>query len=93
MGTEGVQTKSVLPWLVRWAYRAWYKRFCPALAAVCIQLSTKKNFPRRSLQYLNSLVPSAQQAGQAVVLGRLSLICVSARTYLECVLMCKSVSC
>jgi hypothetical protein len=35
-----------------------------------------------AVHYLNSLVPSAQQAGQAVVLGRLSL---SMCTYLVCV--------
>jgi hypothetical protein len=31
MGTQGVQMKGVLPWLVRWALRAGTRDFCPAL--------------------------------------------------------------
>jgi hypothetical protein len=48
-------------WLVRWACRAGTSDFCSALAAL------KYFFPRL-------FVPISQQAGQAVVLGCLSLI-------------------
>ncbi len=34
MGTQRVQMKGILLWLVRWAYRAGTKYFCPALAAL-----------------------------------------------------------
>ena len=67
MGTQRVQMTVVLPWLVRWACLAGKRDFCSALAAL---VSPVQNifFPHRTL---------AQQAGQAVVLGRLSLsVCV-----------------
>jgi hypothetical protein len=60
MGTQGVQTNGVLPWPVHCA-RAGTRDVCPALAAVV------------AVHYLSSFVPIAQQAGQAVVLGHLSL--------------------
>ncbi len=34
MGTQRVQMKGVLPWLVRWARHARTRDFCPALAAL-----------------------------------------------------------
>jgi hypothetical protein len=37
MGTQRVQIKGVLPWLVRWTRRAGTIDFCPALAAVLQQ--------------------------------------------------------
>jgi hypothetical protein len=58
----------VLPGLVRWACRAGTRDFCPALAAL---VSPIQNI--LTVHYFNSFVPSAQQAGQAAVLGRLSL--------------------
>jgi hypothetical protein len=59
--------KEVLPWLVRWACCAGTREFCPFLAA-----QFKYFLPRRT-HCFNSVVPIAQQAGQAVVLGRMSL--------------------
>jgi hypothetical protein len=57
--------KEVLSWLVRWACRAGTRDFCSALTAL-----------GGSVQ--NNLFPHSnffdQQAGQAAVLGRLSLI-------------------
>ncbi len=47
MGTQEVQWKGILPWLVRWARRAVTRDFCPALVVV---------------HYFSSLVPIAQQA-------------------------------
>ncbi len=68
---RGVTLKEVLPWLVRWACRAGGTRnFCSALAALLGPV--QKNFSL-TLHYFHSFVPIAQQAGQAVVLGRLSL--------------------
>jgi hypothetical protein len=60
--------KGVLPWLVRWACRAGTRDFCPALAAL---VSPIQNI--FTVLCFNSFVPIAQQAGQAAVLGRLSL--------------------
>jgi hypothetical protein len=67
MGTQRVQMKGVLPWLVRWACRAGTRAFCSALAALVGPV-------HRTLFQFNSTVPIAQQAGQAAVPGRLSLI-------------------
>jgi hypothetical protein len=63
--------KGVLPWLVCCALRAGTRDFCPALAALKWP-RTKYFFP---LPYTISihLSPSANQARQAVVPGRLSL--------------------
>jgi hypothetical protein len=72
MGIQRVQTKGVLPWLVRWACRAraGTRDFCPALAASVGPV--KKNFltPHYCILFH---VPIAKQAGQAVVLDFLSL--------------------
>jgi hypothetical protein len=70
MGAQRVQMKGVLPWLVRWACRASTRDFCSALAALVGPV--QKNFSP-TVHYFNSFVPVAQQAGQAAMLGRLSL--------------------
>ncbi len=62
--------KGVLPWLVRRARRAGTRDFCPAFIAV---VGPVQNNFFRTVHYFNSFVPITQQAGQAVVLGHLSL--------------------
>ncbi len=62
--------KKVLPGLVHWALRAGTRDFCPALSALD---GPVQNRFFQAIHYLNSFVPFAQQAGQAVVPGRLSL--------------------
>jgi hypothetical protein len=61
MGTQRVQMKRVLPWLVRWACRAGTIDFYHALAA----LVGPVHYFFHNIYYLNSFVPIAQQAGQA----------------------------
>jgi hypothetical protein len=61
--------KGVLPWLVRWAYCANTRDFCPAMAAKSAQL--KKIFPYHTL--FQFICPHRTATWQAVVLGRLSL--------------------
>ncbi len=61
--------KGVLPWLVRLACRVGTRDFCSALAAV---VGPVQNILFHTVHYFNFFVPSAQQAGQAAVLGRLS---------------------
>ncbi len=70
MGTQRVQMKGVLPWLVRWIRRRRTRDFCTALAALD---GPVQNSCFQAIHYLNSLVPIVLQAGQAVVPGRLSL--------------------
>ncbi len=70
MGTQRVQTKGVLPWYVRWACRACTIDFCSALAALVGQ---GPNIFFLTVHYFNSYVPMAQQAGQAAVMGHVSL--------------------
>jgi hypothetical protein len=70
MGTQRVQMKGVLPWLVPWACRAGTRDFCPAFA---VPVGTVQNTFFLTVHYFNSFVPIAQQAGQAAVLGRQSL--------------------
>jgi hypothetical protein len=70
MGTQRVQMKGVLPWLVRWARRVGTRDFYPALAAL---VSPVQNFIFFTVNYFNLCVLIAQQPGQAVVQGRLSL--------------------
>jgi hypothetical protein len=60
--------KGTLPWLVRWACHVGTRDFCPALAALVG--AVQKKF--LTVHYFNSFVPIAQEAGQAVVQGRLS---------------------
>ncbi len=71
MGTHRVQMKGFIPWLFRWASRAGSRDFCSALA-VPFGPSPKYFFPHRTL-FSIPFSPIGQQAGQAVVLGRLSL--------------------
>jgi hypothetical protein len=70
MGTQSVQMKGVLHWLVCWALQEGTKDFCPAVAAL---VSPVQNSFFLTVHYFNTFVPIAQQAGQAVVQGRLSL--------------------
>jgi hypothetical protein len=67
--------RGVLPWLVRWACRAGTRDFCSALAAL---IGLVQHIFFLNVHFFNFFVPIAQQARQAAVLGRLSLIvCVS----------------
>jgi hypothetical protein len=59
--------KGVLPWLLRLARRAGTRDFCPALAC------SSQPIIFLTVHFSTLLVPIAQQPGQAVVLGRLSL--------------------
>ncbi len=61
--------QGVLSWLVRWACRAGTNYFYSALAALVDQVQIF--FP--SPYTISIPVPNSQNAGQAVVLGRLSL--------------------
>ncbi len=72
MGTQRVQMTRVLSWLVRWACRAGTRDLCSALAAL---VGLVQNIFCTSPYTISVplFVPIAQQAGQAVVLGRLSL--------------------
>jgi hypothetical protein len=73
MGTQRVQMEGVLPWMVCWASRAGTstRNFCSALAVL---VGPIHNTVFLTIHYFNHCVPIAQQAGQAAVLGRLSLI-------------------
>ncbi len=63
--------EKVLLWLIRWARPAGVQEiFCPALAALS---SSVQNIFFLAVHFFTSLVPILQQAGQAVVPGRLSL--------------------
>jgi hypothetical protein len=62
--------KWILSWLVRWARCPGTRYFCPALVAV---VGPVQIIFFLTVQYFSSLVPLAQQTGQAVVLGHLSL--------------------
>ncbi len=78
MGTQSVQMKGVLSWLVRWACRTGTRDFCSALAA----LYPVQNVFSLTVHYFNAFVLVTQQAGQAAVLGRLSLsVCVSGNEF------------
>ncbi len=70
MVTQRVKMKSVLPWLVPWALHVGTRDFCPALAAL---VSPEQNIFSSPDTILIHFVPIAQQAGQEVVQGRLSL--------------------
>jgi hypothetical protein len=70
MGTQRVQIKGVLPWLVRWTRRAGTIEFRPALAAL---VSPVQNIIFLTVHFFTLLVSIAQQPEQAGVLGRLSL--------------------
>jgi hypothetical protein len=70
MGTQRVQMKGVLPWLVHLACCARKRDFCSALAAL---VGPIQNIFYLTVRYFNFFVSIAKQAGQAAVLGRLSL--------------------
>ncbi len=73
-GDSRVQMKGVLPWLVPWALCAGTRDVYPALAAL---VSPVQNMFFLAVHYLNLCVPIAQQHGQAVVKGDLSLETIS----------------
>jgi hypothetical protein len=54
-----------------------HKRFLFCLGYSLVGPVQNIFFPHRIVHYLNSFVPIVQKAGQAVMLGRLSLMCVS----------------
>ncbi len=60
MGTQSVQMKEVLSWLVRWARHAGTRDFYPALAAL---VSPVQNISPYTI--FNLCIPIAQQPGQA----------------------------
>ncbi len=70
MGTQRVQMKGVLPWLVLGGLSCQYKRFLFSLGCSS-QPSTNIFF--LTIHFFNSFVSVNHQAGQAAVLGRLSL--------------------
>ncbi len=70
MGTQRGQMIGFFPWLVCLTRRAGTIDFCPALAAL---VSPVQNIIFLTIHFFTLLVPIAQQPGQAVVLGRLSL--------------------
>jgi hypothetical protein len=72
MGTQRVQMKGVLPWLVHWTRRAGTTDFRPALAAL-VSLIQNNIFLTAHLFTLLATTAQAQQPGQAGVMGRLSL--------------------
>ncbi len=57
---------------VRWALHNGTRDFCPDLAALVDPVKNIFFFTHCTLLYFNSFEPIAQQAGQAVVQGRLS---------------------
>ncbi len=70
MGTQKLQMKGVLPWLVCGARRGDLIDFCPTLAAL---VSPVQNIIFLTVHFFTLVVPIAQQPRQVVVLGRLSL--------------------
>jgi hypothetical protein len=64
--------KGVLSWLVLWACRVGTRDLCSALAALWLA-QYKILFSLSTVYCYNSFVPIAQQAGQAAVLGHLSI--------------------
>jgi hypothetical protein len=70
MGTQRGQIKEVRFWLVLLACRAGTRDFCSSLAAL---VGPVQNTFFLTIHHFHSFVPSAQQAGQATVLGHLSL--------------------
>ncbi len=87
IGTQRVQLKRVLPWVVHWACRAVTRDFCSALAVL---VGPVQNIFFLTVHYFNSFVPIAQQAGQAAVLGRLSLnMCLCSVLTLAVSFQCK----
>ncbi len=80
MGAQRVQMKGILPWSVRWDCRAGTRDSCFDVLAALVGLV--QNIFFLTVHYFNSFVPIAQQAGQAVVLGHLSLsMCLWSRQF------------
>jgi len=79
MGTQKVHFKGFLTSLVRLARRAGTRDFCPALAC------SSQPIIFLTVHFSTLLVPIAQQPGQAVVLGRLSLSLGLSVTLFTCV--------
>ncbi len=72
MGSQRAQMEGALSWLVRWARRAGTRDFYQTLAALVTGQPSKNDF-FLNVHYFMLCVPIAQQPGQAVVQGRLSL--------------------
>ncbi len=72
--------KGIPSWLVRWARRAGTREFI--LPWLLRSAAKYKIFFSLTVHYFNLCVPIAQQPGQAVVQGRLSL-CISGKSYLD----------
>ncbi len=71
MGTQRVQKKGVLPWLVRWALHAGTRDFCPALAAL---VRPVQNIFFLAVHYFFQLICPHRPLSWAVVQDRLPLI-------------------
>ncbi len=80
MGTQRVQMKEILHWLVHWALQSLHagtRDFYPALTAL---VSPVQNIFFIAVHYFNSFASNTQQAGQAVAQGCLSLnVCLWSR--------------
>ncbi len=75
MGTQRVQMKKVLPWLLCWPNSAGTRDFCPALAAALVD-PVQNNFFLTE-HFINSF-PHRPTSWAAVLLGRLSLnVCLT----------------
>jgi hypothetical protein len=78
-GNQRGQITGVLSWLVRWVCPAGTRDFDPALTSV---VGPVQNIFFLTVQYFYSFVLITQQAGQAAVLGRLSLsVCLWSRVH------------
>ncbi len=71
MGTQRAQMKGSLPWMVNLNLSCRYKRFLLCLGC-CSRPHTKYFFPHRTV--FQFLCPHRPAAGEAAVLGHLSLI-------------------
>jgi hypothetical protein len=74
MGTQRVQMKVVLPWLVRTACRAGTRAFISALTAV---VGPMHNIFFLALYYFNSFVPPPSKLGRQSCRVACLLVCVS----------------
>ncbi len=81
MGTQRVQMKGVLPWLLRWACRASTREFVLPWAAL---VGPVQNIFFLTVHYFNAFVSIAQQAGQAAMPGRFSIECISGDNTIDC---------
>jgi hypothetical protein len=74
MGTQRVQMKGVLTWLVRWTVcHAGTRAFCSVSAAL---VGPVQNIFFLAIHYFNSFVSIAQYTGQEAMLGSTLLVCV-----------------